>query len=434
MSLRKTIAPTLLPRRLGEIGKIKIGGRGPERTTAEGKTMHIPQKLDHFRVTRRDREDDGFQNFVLDEPVHAVVGEKPCELDCRLMFDSPEENFQSQLQHYKGRTKVWQCDGEEAVDLRKDETRRCVRANGGECPCKPYGRLLVVLEAAPAFGTGYVFRTTSWESINNIQTVLELLYEQFGFLAGLPMRLRVYPAEVQYQQGNQTKTSTAYKVALELRGTYDEAAQIARAAQERRLANATELKLLAAAREKELDELDTAEAEEIAEEFHPDPNQITSVKTAETIEEMKDKLGVGEASAEAEALSDADGRDTTSVPGPDSSAEGEPEDETEEDSTHTATSAGAPSDYEATEREAIQAESDEAPRPRPKPQNAAQRKAELFGQIQELSDQHGVDLSYAKAIAAERHGSAELMRLPVASLEDVYDRLGQQLLEEKIPS
>ena len=71
------ISEKLLAPRVQELGKIKIGGKGPVRTSSGGKEFQPPKKFDHFVVTTRERGEDG--NFLRDDQVHAhpKVGEKP---------------------------------------------------------------------------------------------------------------------------------------------------------------------------------------------------------------------------------------------------------------------------------------------------------------------------------------------------------------------
>lgn len=290
------IQPRVLDPRLPELGKIKIGGLGPERTSRSGKKFRLPMKVGHFIVTGRERGADG--NLVRDQVVHAKVGDKPVELDVRLLWDEPAANFQSYLAAHDGKRRVCTGDGVSAFDERHGAVPcTCpwfkqhegpytgpARPVGGNNPvCKPNGRLSVLLEAAETFGGFYVFRTTSWESISSISAQLQLFYEQFGFLRGLPLRLRVYPATDTYEEGGQTKTSTSYKVAIVLRGDLDTAHQLAAAAYERRSQLALPSPAQVEIHQQQLDAAEAAEAEDIAAEFYPEV--AAAVTDAEIVEE-----------------------------------------------------------------------------------------------------------------------------------------------------
>lgn len=285
------IAPSLMAPRPTEIGKIKIGRKvGPARQSASGGEWRRPTKLDHFIVTTRTRGTDG--NFVRDDWVHRPesqggLGEKPTELPVRLMYDEPTENLQSSMVQYDGRTRVAECDGIEVRNLQTGECSPCLLAAGGKCNCKPYARLSVILEAGRYYGGFHVFRTTSWESTRNLQTALGMFHTQFGILAGLRLSLVLYPATVEYQDGDGNRRSTtAYMVTLVMRGGFDEAAQLAAEAAQYKLGTMQQRKLLAAATVEMLDSIDEAEGAELAEEFWP-PDDIAGDDEGELVDAAK---------------------------------------------------------------------------------------------------------------------------------------------------
>lgn len=304
-----TISPTLLRPRLPELGKIKLGGKGKEKTSQGGKKFQLPVKFDSFVVTTRVRGTDG--NFVRDEAIHQKLGQKPTELDIRLMFDEPEENFRASLSAYNGRKRVCEGNGVQAFDSELNRLIPCTcpllkqHTGGydgparpiGKVTCKPHGTLAVLLEAAETYGGFYVFRTTSWETIASIRAALDTFKAQFGFLAFLPLRMVMYPTTDSYEEGGQTKTSQSYKVGLVVRATMDTAFQLAAAARDRR-----EQLLLAAPDvaevHEQLDRDEVEEASEIAAEFHPE-TQEGSPPTVEAEYEIEDEP---DPQAEAEEL------------------------------------------------------------------------------------------------------------------------------------
>lgn len=261
-----TISRDVLPARLPALGYIKIGAKKAATRSREGNDFQPPVKLDHFRITKRDRADDG--NFVLDQDVHAKVGEKPRELMVRLPFDTRGENFYAQMVHYAGRTKKLECNGEACTDLTTQSTSTCAKRAGRSCPCKPYARLSVILEDAPTFGGLYVFRTTSWETANSLQTALKMFEEQFGTLRGLPLKLRLYPAEVRYKDDKGVeRTATAYKVALVLRADYETAQAAAVEFHRRSQIARSQILQLSSGTVAELAAIDEEDAEDIDGEF-----------------------------------------------------------------------------------------------------------------------------------------------------------------------
>ena len=274
-----TIAPELLAPRLPPLGYIKIGGRRAKTTSREGNEFQPPEKYDHFQIRTRTRGADG--NFERDGAVHERIGDKPTELLVRLPFDTRGENFFAAMTQYKGRTRVVECNGLQQVDGSTKVAALCSRRAGKPCACKPYGRLAVILEAAPTFGGLYVFRTTSWESVNSIQTALRLFEEQFGSLRGLPLLMKLYPAEVTYRDGDKQKTGTAYKVALVLRASFEEArAATIEFHRSNQLARREILQLVAGT-SAELEALDRADAPEIGGEFFPAGDSKPAGKLAE---------------------------------------------------------------------------------------------------------------------------------------------------------
>lgn len=291
------ISRRLLEVRPQEIGKIKLGGRGRQQGTSGGSKMFIPEKYDHFEIVTRARQ-GGDGAFVRDEAVHAQIGEKPRELEGVLMFPEVEQNLHTTMAHYAGRKPTILCDGEVQKDMGTGKESPCSRIGGGTCPCRPYGRLQLQLRSSPYTGGYYVFRTRSWESINNIQTALEEIHLRFGTLFQAPVKLICYESEDQYTQDGKDRVGRSYKVALVLNVDYDTAAQLMVGAKQRLEATREHLMLTAGEVQKDLDDMDEREAGEIADEFSPPKGLEASVKTQEKLEEVVAGLEPIEASAE----------------------------------------------------------------------------------------------------------------------------------------
>lgn len=315
-----TIKRTLLAKRPQELGKIKIGGLGETRTSQAGKEYQLPVKHSHFTVTTRQRGKDG--NFERDEAVHAKLGPEPKELRGVLMYPEVEDNFHSEMCIYTGPgQKVWTCDGETAVNLKTGETGGCPRLDAGECKCKPYMRLTIQLWDAPLLGY-HVLRSTGWETTANIQTALEEIYERFGTLYKCPVRLVVYPATVNYEEGGKNKVSSAYMVALTLDASMEAVAE--QMVNAKRLMDTTrgELRALAAGTVQEQAERDEEEADLIQAEYHPDPGVVASVETAERLNGLTEALP--------EPVDGVEGEDYEVVGGDDAEEEGQDMEEAEE--------------------------------------------------------------------------------------------------------
>lgn len=279
--------------RLTEIGKIKIGRLGEERKKRSGPgTFRLPVKLPYFLVTGRERGTDG--NFEVDELIHSDppigVGSEPTELPCMLPSDVIEEVFQSEYVQYDGRRKIVSCDGETAWNVADRASAPCPRQDGGQCACKSYCRLAVHLEHGVYFGGVHVLRSTSWETEQNIKSSLRWLQEQFGFLKGLPLVLKLYPATVEYEdtQGKR-RTSKAFKVGVFMRGGFESAVRlVAEAVELRQVMGEQKRLMLGAGLSEELDRIDTEEEADIADEFFPDAEEVEAAE-AEEVEGRQDR-------------------------------------------------------------------------------------------------------------------------------------------------
>lgn len=201
MAIKRGLNP-----RLAEIGKIKIGGKGDERTSKKDgkeKKWRLPVKWDHFKVTTTERDASG--NFVMDPDVmgEGGVGDKPKELSIRLPFDDIDMNFFTSYQFYVGAKLKCKGDGEKAARRDKDGNETEVACDPEKCEfilpdskgatkCKVSGILSCYLVASPSYGGVYRFRTHSWNSVSNILAALEEFARNTGgILQGLPLKLKM---------------------------------------------------------------------------------------------------------------------------------------------------------------------------------------------------------------------------------------------------
>jgi hypothetical protein len=201
--MRATSIKGLVPQ-LPERGKIKIGTKGAKKKSQGGSEFQQPQKLDHFVITTMERGED--DNLVRDEEMHEKYGDKPTELPIRLLYDDPELNFISRYAAYKGRTLWCSGDGEWAHRLTQNGEYRKIECTcpladpaytpkAGEPPrCKMNGSLSVLIDGASGLGGVWKFRTTSYNSINNIMSSM-MFFRQItgGILANIPLKLKVSP-------------------------------------------------------------------------------------------------------------------------------------------------------------------------------------------------------------------------------------------------
>lgn len=186
---------------LFEVGKIKIGRKGDKRQKKDGSgEWQLPVKLDHFIVTTLDRGADC--NFLVNTAIHKIIGEKPKILPIRLLFNDIGMNFQSRYSCYNGATVFCSGDGESAMQLQKDGSRKevqcpCHRQEStysGRDVCKLNGSLSCLIDCANIVGGVFKFRTTGYNSVTAITSSLALIKTRTGgILADIPLVLTVGP-------------------------------------------------------------------------------------------------------------------------------------------------------------------------------------------------------------------------------------------------
>lgn len=191
MAIKNGINP-----RFAELGKIKIGGKGKETTSANGKKFQLPVKYDHFVVTGIEKGADG--NFIPDAEMMKKLGGKPREISVRLLFDDIDINFFTSFQLYSGAKLKCKGDGEFATRYLESGLTEIVECNPDKCEyalsdkCKISGILSCMISGQSQFGGVYRFRTHGWNSVSNILASLQFISQNNnGILAGLPMRLKM---------------------------------------------------------------------------------------------------------------------------------------------------------------------------------------------------------------------------------------------------
>ncbi len=215
----KNITPGLV-----ECGKIKIGKKGETRESKNGNSFQLPEKLDHFLVTKLERDDNN--NFKIDLDIHKKLGDNPKRIPVRLLYDSIELNFQSRYACFAGRTLCCSGDGENAdrINSKTGEISEvscpCEMVEPefkGKHKCKLNGVLSVMLDDGKGVGGVWKFRTTSYNSIQGIMSSLTLIKSLTrGFLAGIPLDLTLNPKTVTIP--GTTKQQTIQVVSFEYRG------------------------------------------------------------------------------------------------------------------------------------------------------------------------------------------------------------------------
>jgi len=221
--------------KLAEHGKIKIGRLGEERQTKDKKgTYRLARKLNHFLITTTERDQTGnfTPNVSLMEEVAAMVNEPADHLTTipvYLLFDDIDSNFYTCYNCYQGKTRICTGDGEKAVVIKTGEEIVCpcprlAPEYKGTTPCKPYGRLSVVLQTMDIVGGSWVYRTSGWNSVQDILGSLFLIKRRAGCLSGIPLMMKVFPKTTQLSRG----PVTVYTVSLIYQGSFLALAEEAR--------------------------------------------------------------------------------------------------------------------------------------------------------------------------------------------------------------
>lgn len=190
MAIKKGLTP-----HLAEIGKIKIGGKGEKTVSKNGKSFCLPKKFNHFVVTTTEKDETG--NFIIDEKIMQVLGDKPTEIPIRLPFDDIDLNFYTSFQYYHSKKLICNGDGETATRINKDGIKKEVTCYPEKCEflqssrCKVSGILSCYLPSSMLVGGIYRFRTHSWNSVSGILAALNYFSKNTnGILQGLPLKLK----------------------------------------------------------------------------------------------------------------------------------------------------------------------------------------------------------------------------------------------------
>lgn len=212
---------------LVEIGKIKIGKKGPKKTSNKGNEFQAPMKLPYMVVTTLEKGPD--DNFIVDASIHGMLGKSELNsIPIVLMFDAIDNNFHTEYSCYKGKTRFCHGDGENAFRLDdKGDVNPvscpCERLDAnykGDTKCLIEGTLSVIIRGAETVGGVWTLRTKSKYSCKYIMSSLLLIKNlTAGRLAGLPLILTLSPKTTIKPDGASVKI---YVVSIEYRGTTED--------------------------------------------------------------------------------------------------------------------------------------------------------------------------------------------------------------------
>lgn len=230
----------IIPVRVVEIGKIKIGGLGATRTSQTGTTWRLPEKYDHFVVTTMHRNEAG--DLLPDAKLMAKLKDEYADSDgkvrvlpIQVLSDDIDDILQSSYLFYSGRKMAARSDGKSLtrwIDFDKniwlaepvdepwtDAWKNRTDKNGNRI-FKLNTIFNCVITASDAkWGGIYRFRTTSQiTSEQLVSTLLALKDLTGGVLRGLPLRLAVRPMRVNPLVKGKATSSVVYVVHVELHG------------------------------------------------------------------------------------------------------------------------------------------------------------------------------------------------------------------------
>lgn len=264
--------------RPAEIGKIKIGGKGEERIGTGGRKYRLPVKHDHFTVVTTGKDKNG--DFIPDEQIMTTLGDHCTEIPITVLFNDPDLIFKTSYAFFD--SAKCQCRGDGRIAQKANG--EFIECNPKTCEtylakgCKPHGVLSVVLMDSPRVSGVHVFRTTSWNTINNILSSLDLLFARtYGQLAGLPLILTLQPKTTLIP--GTKKTTVIFTVNIDFDGSMSELRNTAMGIAQMNADIMDEIKRIEENAKLMLNEAPSAEeCKDITEEFYPD----TAIKELET--------------------------------------------------------------------------------------------------------------------------------------------------------
>jgi len=304
---------------------VKIGRKGEKREKkGGGGTYSLPEKVDHFLITgrERDKKDD---NFIVDQAMMSKIGENAREIDIRFLYDDIALNFPHRLgcyvtttdlkRHFKieSRTKRCYCtgNGREATRLtaKGKDVIECAPLTCNiyneafeNVRCKPLARLIFTLPQMGMLCAAADFVTTSTETIRNIKGSLTMIQQMTqGIIAGIPLKLKMYSTTDETGTGEVRN----WKVMVAFPGTEEDLFAITKQIAMTRSASAVDIRRIQHMAQKTIEhmvtEVETAEEEDLKDEFWPDkitaepPTFGLSDEILTELNTLYDALGINQA-------------------------------------------------------------------------------------------------------------------------------------------
>jgi hypothetical protein len=180
------------------IGAIRIGSV----EVVDGR--RLPVRDDHFSINTRFRSDDGqwarhAAHELMEKDPNNLVNDKLRSIPVRIIYDNPNLNMGEQYAAFKkdGRpacvgngVKAKRAEASQVTELACPGPALCEYGAQKEHRCDTYARAMFHLEGQGAHDGAFIFRTGSYNSVNDMRVRLQALHAGFGGkLSGLPMKL-----------------------------------------------------------------------------------------------------------------------------------------------------------------------------------------------------------------------------------------------------
>ncbi len=175
-------------RRLPRLGVIRLGIK---KKSAKG--LEYPAETDYF---------------VVPDEVKKVYGEKPTELDVMIPLNELESVFPCAYKHY-GSSKGLKCTGDGEKAWRVNEESKEMEEISCPChlldqkKCSQSGTLNVILQKINVGGV-YQIRTSSFNSIVDINSGIDYVHAIVGRVAMVPLKLRREATDTHHDEKKQT--------------------------------------------------------------------------------------------------------------------------------------------------------------------------------------------------------------------------------------
>lgn len=184
------------------IGNIRIG------STTEVDGQILPIRDDEFSVTTRFRGDDGewiehaIEKTLRGKPEH-LVNSKLRRIPVKVIYDNPNLNMSEQYAAFSADQRpVCVGNGSKAKravlnggieSVQCEGPALCVYGRDGAHSCATLARAVFQIEGQSGCESAFMFRTSSYNSVNDMRVRLQSLQAGYGGkLAGLPMWLEMH--------------------------------------------------------------------------------------------------------------------------------------------------------------------------------------------------------------------------------------------------